>query len=536
MSGRVVLQVKIALDGTLSNAKVTSSTLRAHEVEACIEHAVLGLKLPPAPDGKPHEVLYSLQLNQPEHDDETRGCSAASRAYLATRRALWRERLSRNPGVEGAMNVWREADARCELRSFLDRHALLDIMRKVVGQTAEQVDLYHRFDGNVEQSEIQSYLRREILRAVRTDADIRAAQAGLNLDGGIDPVLLDQELNKAKTVEQKIAVVRQFLALSPAALALKLRLLTLLEQAGQKQEARRLVETLRSDPGADAAVRQAVGEFLMRAGDGADGARAFSEIVEFAPFDPWGRRRLGDLYRANQIFDGAYREYQLLGWLLPQDESVLLSLSNAAAGMGRSDEALRLCSRIAESVGAHSGDRGAAAWARALYAVLFGRMRLQTKDQALIDKLSERGRSDGLRGYAGQLLLAATWSHPDADVQLYVAPPGTPAPVAQSAGKGKEKKAAAKEVQNPDGERAAIQAAPIGLEAQRYERLPPGSFRLTVRKLGVTSGPVDAELLILENAGEPNQVVTRLSARFSAETGTRTYTFADDDLKEVGNR
>ena len=219
-------------------------------------------------------MIYALQLTQAEHDDDSRGCSAASRAHLATRRALWRERLGRYSGVSGAMNVWREAESRCELRSWLDRRALLDLMRPSVGNTAQQVDLYHRFESHEQQAEIQAYLRREILRAVRTEEDVRAAQLGLALDGGIDPVLLQQELTRAKTVEDRLDVVRRFLALSPGALSLKLKLLALLEEAGQKDEARRLVDGLRSDPGADAAVRQAIGEFLMRNGDGADGARA----------------------------------------------------------------------------------------------------------------------------------------------------------------------------------------------------------------------------------------------------------------------
>ncbi|HNN92332.1 MAG TPA: AgmX/PglI C-terminal domain-containing protein, partial [Pseudomonadota bacterium] len=174
LAGRVTLRVKIAVDGVPREAKVISSTLRARDVDACIERAVAGLKLPVAPDGKPHEVIYALQLTQAEHDDDSRGCSAASRAYLATRRALWRERLGRYSGVSGAMNVWREAESRCELRSWLDRRALLDLMRPSVGNTSQQVDLYHRFESHEQQAEIQAYLRREILRAVRTEDDVRA--------------------------------------------------------------------------------------------------------------------------------------------------------------------------------------------------------------------------------------------------------------------------------------------------------------------------------------------------------------------------
>ena len=45
-------------------------------------------------------------------------------------------------------------------------------------------------------------------------------------------------------------------------------------------------------------------------------------------------------------------------------------------------------------------------------------------DQNLLGQLKVRGRSDGLAGYAGKLLIAVTWSHPDAQLQLQLQPPG----------------------------------------------------------------------------------------------------------------
>lgn len=535
LSGRVTVKIKIGLDGVPKEATVVTSTLRKKEVDTCIERALLALKLPPAPDGKPHEVLYAMQLTQTDNDDGGgRSCSAASRAYLAVRRALWRERLSRNPGVEGAMQVYREAQSRCELRSWLDRRALIDLMRPNVGTTVYQVDLYHRFDGDENGGEIQSYLRREILRAVRTDADVRAAQAGLMLDGGIDPGLVEQELANKKTVAERIAVVRQFLALSPGALALKLRLLGLLEEAGQKDEARRLVESLRGDPGADAAVRQAAGEFLLRSGDGAEGARVFSEIVEFAPFDPWGRRRLGDLYRAHGLSDAAYREYQVLGWLVPQDETVFLHLANAAGDLGRTDEALRLSGRVAEAVGARAAERGPSAWARALYAVQLVRLKLEAQkrgDQNLLGQLAQRGRSDGVAGYAGQLLLAVSWTHPDANFQLYVSPPGAAAGTEKvEKPRGRAARAEAAAAASQLGERATLQAGAIGLEAQRFERIESGAYRLTLRKDGKTSGPVGAELIVLGREGQPGEVMGRLPLKLAADPEIRHFRFVDGKL------
>ncbi len=525
LSGRVELKVKLGLDGIPKDVRVTSSTLRSKEIDACIERALLAVKLPASPDGKPHDIDYAMQLSQPERDDGPQRCSAASRAYLQVRRTLWRERLYSHPGVEGAMTVYREAAARCELKSWLDRRALIDMLRVHVGATAQQVDLYHRFDENEHAQEIQAHLRREILRAVRTESDIRAAQSGLALDGGVDQALLAQELKKAKTRDEELLVLRRFLALSPDSLSLKLKLLALLEEAcGEKtvtaankqamfSEANRLIESIRTDPGADAAVRQAVGEYLIRRGEGAEGARALSEIVEFAPFDPWGRRRLGDLYRAHGFYDAAYREYQGLSWLLPQDETVMLLLADAAAGQGRTDEALRLTSRVAEAVGAQKTQKGAPAWARALYAVRLARLLDDAKkkgDANLLGQLKVRGRSDGLVGYAGKLLFAVTWSHPDAQIELQLLPPG----------------------RGTDLQRASLQGGSVGIEAQRYERIDAGEWKVRVFRSGSsTAGEYKGELTVIQNAGDEGEVIVRQPISFSSTTGSvRDFIFRGKEL------
>ena len=527
LSGRVELLLKLGIDGVPKDVKVVSSTLRSPEIESCITRAFLSVKLPAAPDGKLHDVGYAMQLNQPEHDDGPVRCSPASRAYLQVRRQLWRERLASHPGVEGAMTVYREATARCELKTWLDRRAIVELLRTHVGTTAEQVDLFHRFDDNEHASEIQTYLRREILKGVRTANDIRAAQAGLALDGGVDQELLAQELGKAKTVGERLDVVRRFLALAPESLSLKLKLLSLLEEAcaektvaqAKKQalfsEANRLIETIRTDPGADAAVRQAVGEYLIRRGEGAEGARALSEIVEFAPFDPWGRRQLGDLYRAHGFYDAAYREYQGLSWLLPQDETVMLLLADAAAGLGRSDEALRLVSRVAEAVGAQKTQKGAPAWARALYAVRLSRLVDEAQkrgDQNLLASLKMRGRSDGLGSYAGQLLLAVTWSHPDAKFELEVTPNG----------------------RGTEPTRAAILGGSVGIEAHRADRYDGSEWKLRVSKPQSSTAPGEyrGEVTAILYAGTKDETVLRQPLVFPAgPAASRTLQLRDKTLK-----
>ena len=135
---------------------------------------------------------------------------------------------------------------------------------------------------------------------------------------------------------------------------------------------------------------------------------------------------------------------------------MLLLLADAAVGVRRTDEALRLTSRVAESVGAQKTQKGAPAWARALYAVRMAR---------LVDGARRKGRSgtcsgsssswtnDGISSYAGQMLVAVTWSHPDAKLQLRYPP-----------GKGVF-------------QGASVSGGEVGIEAQRYPQTQPGGGR-----------------------------------------------------------
>ena len=514
LSGRVELKVKIGLAGEVQAAQVSSSTLRDPEVEACMVRGIRAIRLPPPPDVKIHDIVADWTF---EAEDSRLGagrrCSQASTQYLATRRQLWRERLGSNPGVEGAMAVWREAGRACELKTWLDKKALLDLARRHVGPTLYQVDLYHRFN---RAPDVQAYLRREILRAVRTAADVAAVRGGLSLDGGLAPELMESLIKKQTDLVTKIKVVRTFLALAPEAIGPRLRLLGFLVDAAKAKraelpeaatEARRVADSLRADPGADADTREAVGELLVLL-DPDEGARAFTEIVEFAPYDPWARRRLGDLLLAHARAEDAYREYQTLAWLMPSDPIGPLLLGRAAAAAGRTDEALRLEEKISEAVDAKAGSGDPANWARHLTSVMLAKLRdgaRTSKNTDLLEQLGARTRQAGVLTWAKPVMLALTSNHPRANLQLSWAGPGDTVP-----------------------RRASMQGGAVGIEADHLSSLR-GPLKLQVRCVGCQDSlDWHGDLWVLLDEAKPTEQLLHLEVR---RGGQRDFVLDGKQLK-----
>jgi hypothetical protein len=483
LGGRVEIKVKIGLGGEVLAAQLGSTTLRSADVEACILRAVKALRLPPPPDSKPHDVVAAYLF---EAEDARLGagrrCSGGSIQYLSARRQLWRERLASNGGVEGAMAVWRQALRSCELKTWLDKKALLDLMRPHVGPTLYQVDLYHRFNG---QADVQAYLRREVLRAVRTAADVQAVRGGLALDGGMSMALLEQLLKKQTDNAARTRIVKQFLALAPDSVPLRLALLKELIAGKKISEARLIADSLRADPGADADTREAVGEQLSLV-DPDEGARAFTEIVEYAPYDPWARRRLGDLLLAHNRAEDAYREYQTLAWLVPNDPAAALFVARSAEAAKRTDEALRLEEKLSEAVDAKVGGTDTGSFARHHLSLLLARLRSdarRSKDNATLSALASRSRAAGVLGWARPLLVAVTSTHPRARLELWLT-------------SGDDKTAA----------RATVQGNTAGIEAERRARTGPLKLEVKCAANTICQG----DLWVLLDEGTATEQLLRL--------------------------
>ena len=118
LSGRVELKrVKLGLGRIPKDVRVSSSTLRSKEIDACIERALLAVKAAGVTRWKTarHRLCASSSTSPIATMDPQR-CSAASRAYLQVRRSLWRERLPAIPASRGDDGLSRSGGALMSLR------------------------------------------------------------------------------------------------------------------------------------------------------------------------------------------------------------------------------------------------------------------------------------------------------------------------------------------------------------------------------------------------------------------------------------
>ena len=238
----------------------------------------------------------------------------------------------------------------------------------------------------------------------------------------------------------------------------------------------------------------------------------FSEIVEFAPRDELARRRLGDLYRAHGWFDEAYRQYQTLAAIRPDDTSVNLLLAQAAAGAGRVDEALRLEQALAqtgqpgEAVGLA---RTALLWSSVRFAELRAAARAANDTDGLA-ALVARMRRSGVMGQASPLRASLVWSHPDANLGLWAGYPGL-------------------------GLSRPVDLTPeYGIEVFDVREVEDGTYRVEVRRQGERHlTTVEAKLVVVWREGAADERVEVRNLRFTAEQRSFGFTIAGDTLSEA---
>ncbi|MEM9067181.1 MAG: AgmX/PglI C-terminal domain-containing protein [Myxococcota bacterium] len=499
LAGNVLVDVEVDGSGGVRNASIASSSLREGDVEGCILAEVRGVRFP-STGGTTVRVQHLFRFASSGRGfGIQRRCSDASRQSLEVRERLWRERLAANAGPGGALSVWREALRQCELNGWTARRALLRRMLRHVGSTQGRLRMYDALSGD---AAARGYLRRAILRSLRTPQEVVLARRHLGLGAGVEWKVFSRLWKRAGNPEARLRLVRQWMEVAPEDIDLRLRLMTLLEELGRAPEAARVARELRRDPLADARVRAAIAEYWKRQGDDAQAFRTLSEIVEFAPRDPWARRRLGDLYRAHDLHEHAYREYRTLARLRPANEDVLLLLARAAAGAGRIDEALRLEQRLSESQ-APGEIQGAGAVARLWTTARLAAMKADASPDEL-RRIRRRERSTGVLRNPPAVLVLLTWAHPEDQPELHLNLPSTPEGTAW--------------------ERAAVSSSAFGLEAHRVQDREEGPIRVEVRRAN-PEGLRDwsATLTVIEGLGTGGEQIHRRTLTLSRTAPNATF-------------
>jgi Ca-activated chloride channel family protein len=360
-------------------------------------------------------------------------CGPGADLPFEERRALWRERLATSGGAAtNVYNIYRSALALCEAPTVRERRALLLLGLDVLPGVAQKVALYRLLARDMGAADI---VYRGILARVTTPAQVRELNQALGLVA-VDSATLEKTVKEAKDPSDLAQKLRALASKFPNDLALALRVLDALEDAGEDAVARETARALRARPDADAAVRTAVGELYLRlAARGTDAAqkavdereakRTFGELVEFSPEDPALRRRLGDLYRAHGYYQEASRQYETLARLVPDDPTVPILLATAANGLGKLEEAVRWTEKGGQA-GAPDASQGPHATARAYAAAFLAWGRLEAraagkKDEvtALQNRLDRVLGSSGLDKREGQIRVLLTWAHPELHPTLW---------------------------------------------------------------------------------------------------------------------
>lgn len=419
LAGEITVRATIAADGRVTLATVSRSTLRDAETEACVQRAVASVALPSLEllGATPDTVERSFRFDAPAEGAGGRGpaarrCPTSSQLPRSLRAALWRERWrARGESAPGAVAVWTEARNRCELRWWEDRVALLEVFLDGLSDPAALSTLR---EGLVDPS-VVDWFDTALARRFGPAFAWRAAHARAEL---VDwDALLRRLSAPGTTAQQRVEILRAWLTVAPRDIDLLLRYMDALAAVDRAPEARAIADRLRRDPGADARVRSRVGELLLRLGARDEALRAFSEIVEGAPYDPAARERLGDLLLAYEWFDEAYAQYVTLRALRPGEASVEVRVALAALGAGREDEALRTLRAASES----SGDAALSLGLRALL------------EREVLRIAAERRDDPGLRAWTRGTraeirdVLVLRWSHPDVGLDLLARAPDDPA-------------------------------------------------------------------------------------------------------------
>ena len=346
-----VLEVSLKVDGNgdASDVEVKGSpTAYDTALFNCVESVIEGLSFPASGLTTKVSVTHTIQLPPGKPSRRTK-CSSTSRLPLQARRGVWQQRLASGSSEQ----VYLEAKRQCEIPSWSTKRSLLELMLgRVAG--AARITLARSLEVAGEK-DAAAFLRREALRRARFPEELRAVRAALLADEGYPVDVFEKQYDGARSDAARLAVVRRFLGLAPHDVRLRRQLITLLTALDDKETLRQEIARIRRDPFSDATLLADAAGAYRTLGDEAEARRAYAEIVERAPRDPWARAYAGDRLQREGWFDEAAAMYAPLERAMPSDQPVLLRVALAHAGAGRIDLAGRMLTRLTQTAGRSVG-------------------------------------------------------------------------------------------------------------------------------------------------------------------------------------
>jgi tetratricopeptide (TPR) repeat protein len=342
-------------------------------------------------------------------------CSDVARRPLAQRLLIWKKRLATAREPQELLARHRAALEACEIADWHAEREFLRLMqRNVDSEAAARIVLGH-FAGR---PDVQKFVAGLILRRVVDERIIAAVETTL-FGGQVDWAAIDRQLSEIEEVDARIAKLRETMARAPDDPNGKIRLVSLLSEAGKAQEALSLGRRLRDDGLLTLPILRQLGDVLARQKLDAEAVRTYSEIVEFDPASAGSRLLLGDIYLGRGWYESAYRQYKTVADGDPNDAMAWLRLAAAAAGDRRIDEALRIERRVAEAQG-RPGPNDPRRWARLWSAARVARLIAEPPKERppSRESLERKLKELGLFGQSPGVLVMLTWEKLRSDALL----------------------------------------------------------------------------------------------------------------------
>lgn len=279
-------------------------------------------------------------------------CSDAAAQPLATRALLWWKRLRAANSAEELIERHVAASRACELGDWRAERVFLDLLQRRIATAATAQAVLDHF---APRRDVQKHLAKLILRRT-VEPELVAAVKRALFEKVNNWLEVDLELQAIKAPEERLRRLREIVSHNPDDPEGMVRLIRLLLETEQRDEALALARKLRSEGLFTPLVVRQLGDLLAQTGLSEEAIRTYSEIVEFDAQSRGSRRLLGDIYLARQWYEPAYRQYRMLTEAAADDALSWLRLASAAAGAGRVDEALRIERQVANAQGTPGAD------------------------------------------------------------------------------------------------------------------------------------------------------------------------------------